>query len=491
MKYVSYILIFMLIALPVTAMPRKYQEVVVTNISHQQIIRLTQEGLIIDNIYKNTAHLFLSSDQFRILDAMGLDYAVKQAPSLRDRDNYPSFDEITVRLKNLAKNHPDICQLYNIGLSVENHPLWFVKISDNVTHEEDEPEVKYISSMHGDEPLGMFFCLNFMDRLLENYGKDERMTNFVNTMEIWVMPLMNPDGYVHHQRENRQGYDLNREFPDRVDDNNNTTSGRPIEVQHVMNLEFKHSSILSANLHGGTMVVNYPYDSDFNPSARYSATPDDTLFREMALSYSLNNPSMKNSTDFDLGITNGVDWYFVYGGMQDWSYVWMGCMEVTIELWDDKWPPYSQIPDLWMDNQASMFKYIEWALKGVRGLVTDKIRGIPLKATVCVKNIDFNVYTDPDVGDYHRILLPGTYDIQYSAPGYISKTIKSVQVTDGDAIRVDVQLMPMEPVFELSDIIRMLRGLSGFVEHVSFLDIDQDEHFNLADVICGIRVVSD
>jgi hypothetical protein len=87
-----------------------------------------------------------------------------------------------------------------------------------------------------------------------------------------------------------------------------------------------------------------------------------------------------------------------------------------------------------------MLAYIETCLIGVRGLVTDEARRQPLAATVSVVGRDLVVSTDPDVGDYHRMLLPGTYDFVVEAEGYDPLTLTDVVVNEGPATRVDVVL---------------------------------------------------
>lgn len=52
------------------------------------------------------------------------------------------------------------------------------------------------------------------------------------------------------------------------------------------------------------------------------------------------------------------------------------------------------------------------------------------------------VFTDPDVGDYHRMLLPGTYNLIFNVPGYVPRSAKNITVTDGFVVRVDVELIP-------------------------------------------------
>ncbi len=396
----------------------------------------------VDGVWGSTARAYVLEDRLEEMKALGFDVTVVPRVSPNMTRAYHSYSTLTSELQAIAAANPTICELHDIGNSVQGRKLWFMKISDNVSVEEDEPEFKYISTMHGDEPVGMEMCMYLINLLVDDYGTDPQITNLVDNVEIWIMPLMNPDGYSNQSRYNAQGYDLNREFPDRVSDPNNSTSGRPAEVRHVMNWAFGKSSVLSANFHTGALVVNYPYDSDPNPWSNYSATPDDALIIEQSLTYSELNSPMYNSWYFNDGIVNGVEWYMIYGGMQDWNYVWMGCNEVTVELSDNKWPSSGQLPGYWNDNRDSMLAYMELCLEGVRGVVTDSVTGAPVDATVRAVGINHDVYTDPDVGDYHRMLLPGTYSMRFTADGYETQTISSVSVGSGAATRLDVQLVP-------------------------------------------------
>ena len=151
-------------------------------------------------------------------------------------------------------------------------------------------------------------------------------------------------------------------------------AGRQPEVAHVMQWTAENSFVLSANLHTGSLVVNYPYDDDNNlPSGADAPSPDDALFEELAHRYAVHNPPMYNSVVFEGGITNGCAWYTIDGGLQDWSYRYVGCMDVTLELSNTKWPAASTLPGYWEDNEASMLAYLESVHIGVRGLVRDRV----------------------------------------------------------------------------------------------------------------------
>lgn len=349
---------------------------------------------------------------------------------------YPTYDQLTLFLERMVEEHPDLCRLESIGQSVQGRELWFLKITDNPDVEEDEPEFKYISTMHGNEALGTPLMLNLIGLLLGEYSTDERIRGLVDETEIWIMPLMNPDGFSRNprRRTNANGVDLNRNFPDPITDPVNSPNGRQPETQAVMAFGAAQASNLSANIHTGALVVNYPFDSQF------AVTPDDDLFQAISLTYSSNNPPMFASPEFPNGITLGAEWYVVHGGMQDWNYVWLGCNEVTLELSNEFQPPTAELLQFWDDNRESMLAYMEQVHRGVRGLVTDARSGLPLAATIRVEGRDHSVFTDPDVGDYHRMLLPGTYTLTFQAEGFRTKTIPDVEVGPEAATRLDAAL---------------------------------------------------
>lgn len=361
-----------------------------------------------------------------------------------DRSSYRTYPQITQLLQQWATTYPAIARVVNLGNSFQGRAIWALNISDNVGVAEDEPRFKYVSTMHGDEWTGNEMCLYLIEHLLSNYGADPRITNLINEIDIWIVPVMNPDGYVNTTRTNSQGIDLNRNFPEGFNGEPNTTAGRAVETGVIMNWTMAYPTTLSANLHTGALVVNYPYDNDGKGSV-YSASPDDDVFIYLSEEYARNNPPMWASSSFFHGITNGAAWYSITGGMQDWHYRYLGGFEVTIELSSVKRPTASLLPQYWLENRESMLRYMELSLIGVRGIVTAANTGAPLAATIAVVGRNRPVFTDPVVGNYHRLLLPGQYTLRFSAPGYDTLFLP-VTVDAGPAKRLDVALAP-EPAF--------------------------------------------
>ena len=421
----------------------------------------------IDNVVHDTVYAYANGREWN--DFLKLGYRVielqhpgsqyqhemSNAPAgVMDWDTYPTYQGYLAMMRQYAAAYPAICRLDTIGVSVQGRQLLALKISDSVTIHEDEPEFFYTSTMHGDETVGYVLLLRLADYLLTNYNQPttegERVTNLVNNMEIWINPLFNPDGTYrlggdttvnNARRWNANGVDLNRDFPDRIDDTSNTTTGRQAETQAMMRWTKTHNFTLSANFHGGSQVVNYPFDNGA-PSGSYSMCPDDAWFIHLSRTYATPNPDLMTG-GFTNGITNGCAWYAIFGGRQDWMYWWNGGREVTIELYDTKNPPGSLLPQRWTNNKESFLAFMEDALKGVRGIVTDAATHEPLRARIDGQGIaNVPVFSDSSVGDYHRLLLQGTYTLIASAPGYHPDTVQSVVVNDSIATRLNIALQP-------------------------------------------------
>lgn len=286
-----------------------------------------------------------------------------------------------------------------------------MKISDNVAIDEVEPELKYISSMHGDEIVGRELMQFYIRDLLEGYGKDKRITDLVNNTELYIMPSMNPDGSLRKQRANAANYDLNRNFPNWKDAVSNTANRQP-ETVAVMNYQASRQFALSANFHGGSVVVNYPWDST---KVRH---PFDSLLQDLSVKYARENAPMYRSREFNQGITNGADWYVVHGGMQDWSYVFYNDLQVTIELSQTKYPRYSEIPEFYKDNKESLMVFAEAIHQGAGFKLPSKENG-----TVKIKKLMTNGMKK-DLGSYgfrggefFKVLDVGSYEFTVSAGG--------------------------------------------------------------------------
>ena len=351
-------------------------------------------------------------------------------------EEYHNYNELTTFMQDIANQYPDITKLESIGQSVQGRELWVMEISDNPGVNEIEPEFKYVANMHGDETVGRELSLYLIEWLVDGYGSDPRATDLIDNTDIFIMPTMNPDGFEMGQRYNANYVDLNRDFPDQFTDPNNSLSDREPETRAVMEWTWNHHFVLSANMHTGALVANYPFDGP--NSGVYSAAPDDDLFVHLSLIYADAHPNMA-SGGFSNGITNGAQWYAIFGGMQDWNYLWEGDCDITLEQNNVKWPSSNQLPGLWNDHREPMIAYMEAVHNGIRGVVTKVETGEPLVANISVQGIDHDITPDPENGDYYRLLTPGTYAITAQAFGYLSQS-ETVTVPQNGNVEFDFQL---------------------------------------------------
>jgi len=427
----SNIIIF-IILLGIGHFEKRMVEISFSNLS--QLDALVQINIDLDHYRTNhNVHGFVTDEEYNQISNMG--FGITDIPNqaklyfqqltsnnhdLRDpMRSYHNYDELTDFLQEINSQYPNITNLLSIGQSVEGRELWVLEVSDNPGVNELEPEFKYIANMHGDETVGRELSLFLIEWLVQEYGTNQRATDLVNNTSIFIMPSMNPDGFESGDRYNANGVDLNRDFPDQFDDPNNSINGRQPETRAMMEWTWNHNFVLSANMHTGALVANYPYDGP--NSGTYSAAPDDDLFIQLARCYADAHPNME-SGGFNNGITNGAEWYAVFGGMQDWNYVWESDFEITLEQNETKWPNSDQLPGLWEEHREPMIAYIEQVHKGVRGVVLDSESSMPLNATILVEGIDHIVFTDSENGDYYRLLTPGTYTITAQSFSYVSES---------------------------------------------------------------------
>uniref|UniRef100_A0A8C8WKF8 Carboxypeptidase Z n=1 Tax=Panthera leo TaxID=9689 RepID=A0A8C8WKF8_PANLE len=346
-----------------------------------------------------------------------------------------------------------------------------------------EPEVKLIGNIHGNEVAGREMLIYLAQYLCSEYLLGSpRIQRLLNTTRIHLLPSMNPDGYEvaaaegagyngwTSGRQNAQNLDLNRNFPDltseyyRLEASGSIRSSRiPIpqhywwgkvapETKAIIKWMRTTPFVLSASLHGGDLVVSYPFDlSKHSQEEKFSPTPDEKMFKLLARAYADVHPMMMDRSENRCGgnflkrgsIINGADWYSFTGGMSDFNYLHSNCFEVTVELGCVKFPPEEALYTIWQHNKEPLLNFVEMVHRGIKGVVMDKF-GKPVKnARILVKGIRHDITTAPD-GDYWRLLPPGSHIVIAQAPGY-SKVIKKVTIPARmkRAGRVDFILQPL------------------------------------------------
>ncbi|XP_036066732.1 carboxypeptidase Z isoform X3 [Oryzias melastigma] len=410
-------------------------------------------------------------------------------PSTIIQFTYTSNSQMYSLLKRTAAKCSHISHVYSIGRSTEGRDLLVIEFTNKPgQHELLEPEIKLVGNMHGNEVLGRQLLIYLAQYLCSEYNLgNQRIQTIINSTRIHILASMNPDGYelassevednneqdLHNQeghllngwtngRSNAQNIDLNRNFPDLTSVFYRNRRSRHYRTDHipipdgywfgkvapetyaVMKWIRSLPFVQSASLHGGELVVSYPFDfSRHSQEERmFSPTPDEQAFKQLARTYADAHATMSNNDTERCGAS-----FYRNRGMSDFNYLHTNCMEITVELGCDKFPPEAELYPEWKRNKEALLSFLESVHRGIKGEVKDTAGNGIKGATVSVRGIRKDVTTAED-GDYWRLLNPGTYILTATAKGY-SKVSKRVHLPHrmNKAGRVDFVLVkePVEP----------------------------------------------
>ena len=460
-----------------------------------QLDRLSKIISLDHKIEKTTAYAYANKKQFENFLKENIEFKLINNQvsfdniSKNNWDYYPTYNQYVDMMYAFADSFPNICKVHSLGTLNSGREILIVNISDNVGQKENEPSFLYTSSMHGDELTGYVLMLRFIDDILNNYNTNNRITYLVNEIDIWINPLANPDGaYAGGNsnvwgatRSNANFIDLNRNFPDPQDGPHPDGNPWQEETLIFMGLSDTINFNLSSNLHTGSVVANYPWDT------WSQLTADDSWWQHVCNEYADTCQFYGTGnyfTNYNDGIINGYDWYEVDGGRQDYMNYYKHCREFTLELSNDKTPNPQELPSFWNATHPSFYNYMEQSLYGLRGIITDSVTGLPIKARVEIANHDVDsshVYSSLPIGNYHRYIYQGNYSFTFSKSGYHSKTINA-SILNNNTTYLNVQLVPINFVnieeIDLSEKITKSIDLHGRKSQNQLNKIKIDVHEN-------------
>ncbi len=238
----------------------RYSTVGITDEDYKTLIEDNSHGLAIDHFHKTENLLLefvLSEDELTVLNDLGISYEViikdyqQHFKKLVDESanrrsvscglinfdsgnmgGYHTYGEMVSHITAMSELYSDYVTVSEIGKSIEDRPIFAVKISDNpeVNESESEGVVYFEALTHAREPMSLEATLYYMWWLLENIESDDEVRYLVNNREIYFVPIVNPDGYVYNEqtnpnggglwRKNRRnagngcwGVDINRNYP--------------------------------------------------------------------------------------------------------------------------------------------------------------------------------------------------------------------------------------------------------------------------------------
>ncbi|MFC4012991.1 M14 family metallopeptidase, partial [Nonomuraea purpurea] len=304
---------------------------------------------------------------------------------------YHNFAEMTSEINSLVAANPGIMSQTTYGTSYEGRPLRLVKISDNVGSDENEVEVLFTAHQHAREHLTVEMALYIMHLLADNYGTDARITNLVNTREIWIMPDLNPDGGEYDiatgsyrsWRKNRQpnsgsssvGTDLNRNWAYNWGCCNGSSGSTSSETYRGASAESAPEVKAAANwvrsrVVGG--VQQLKSHIDWHTYSELILWPYGYTFNDTAPGLTQDDRDAHATLGQNMAATNGYtpeqasDLYITDGTIDDWMWGVYKIFSFTFEMYPTGsnpgfYPPDEQIVPQTTRNREAVLRFLEYS----------------------------------------------------------------------------------------------------------------------------------
>jgi hypothetical protein len=363
--------------------------------------------------------------------------------------SYKNPEMVEALLRAYQAKYPSISTMFEVGRSHQGRPIWALKISDNPDKSEGEPSVLLHGGTHASELLAIEYPLDAAAQLLERHGRDKTATNWVEGLEIFVVPLVNPDGNHLFVEESRfatrkngrdsnldgfhdpfEGVDLARNYPfgwGRVGSSGIRTSeyyrgphgGSEPETIAIMELADKQHFTAAISFHTvGTAIF-----TTYNTAGTKEPDPDVAFIVAMEMAGEADTQASGRA--FAVKETG----YPVAGSDQDWLMHEHGTLAYVLEGSHHN-PPMSVRTRSVALGRKAWETLLERVLAGARisGHVADAA-GKPVVAEVAIEEVQLRAEerwtTRAMDGRFDRILVaPGTYTLTVRAKGYVPVTKK-------------------------------------------------------------------
>ena len=321
----------------------------------------------------------VSQEMADTLAARGVDYVLEEAdvyaaweaaqtkPRAIPFVDYHDLGAVEAALQRMASQHPDLAALEVIGQSLQGRDIYALRLSDDAgTIDLAEPAVLVIGCHHAREWISVEVPLYFADYLLDNYGQVGAVTRLLNYSEVWIVPVLNPDGFQYSWttdrwwRKNRRdngdgtwGVDINRNYgymfggDGASDDPSAETYHGPGAfsepetgaLRDLMNgTTFGRTFVGGLSYHNYSQVILFPWGYTTDPVANFDEY--DAISGYMA---DLINASHSDPQYDYLAGQAAATLYNTNGDFTDWAQGELGVMAMTVEV-RPSGPPYFELP---------------------------------------------------------------------------------------------------------------------------------------------------
>jgi murein tripeptide amidase MpaA len=350
------VLAVLLVALPGRPAPQENGRII--SVARQDLETARLGRLTLDALMEKEGrvHIIAGPAEIEALAARRIAYAFEpdRRPVLSADGGingaYHTTLEMETDLRLLERDHPGLARVVEIGRSLEGRSLQALKISDNAAENESEAAVLVLGCHHAREWISVEVPYLVGRHLLESYDVDPEVRGLVDSAEIWIVPIVNPDGLeysVHvyrYWRKNRRanadgtfGVDINRNYGYRWGTDDAGSSGVPAsevyrgqapfsepETAAVRDLCLGRDVRAVVSYHSYSQVILYPWGYTTAPA------PREAELRTVAEALSGLMAGV-SGTVYGFGQASSA-LYTTNGDTTDWTYSLAGAPSYTIEL---------------------------------------------------------------------------------------------------------------------------------------------------------------
>ncbi len=401
--------------------------------SHNEVYQLARlADLSITDAQKEFVTAIASDEAIEKLRSLGYRVTVLVADARKqaalDLATYYTYAEVCSIVRLLAEQYPHICQPETLGLSAGGRWIPAVKVTNQPRQATGRPRIRLIGAHHGNEKISTEITLSFLQYLCSAYELDPAATRIVNEREVWIIPILNPDGHISNSRYNAAGRDLNRDYGYEWQSYSEPYS-QP-ETRALFSHSETHIPTLEFAYHSTAAYVNYLWDN--HPAD----PPDSAWIISLSRRYA---DSTYGSTTTRLTPINGYNWYEVHGSCQDCTFGAFGGLAWTIETALPSTRP--RIDSICLVNRRALVDFCLLAGYGISGFVYDSVTGQPVFARVeFLSPWRWTTYTNMPAGDFHKMLAPGEYSLRVWSSGYEPRTLTGIVVTGETPVVLNIPL---------------------------------------------------
>jgi carboxypeptidase T len=340
-------------------------------------------------------HVVLQADEAQAarLEAMG--YSVEQLQMTetylsdfateRAITGYHTVQTLEQDMRRLAQDNPEIVELHEIGRSVEGRPLWALRIGER---RGSARKVAFLGCHHAREWISVEVPFRLAEHLIDNASTDP-VQSWLQRGEVWVAPMVNPDGHEHtrtqdrlwrkNRRRNRDGsigVDPNRNYGYMWGTLNiNTSSHVPSDETYVGPRAFSEPEVravrdlVARQLFGGVLTYHSYSQLILYPWGYTSgAIPDETDLTEVRNLAEDMERLIQGVHGRTYTAQQASQLYPTAGDTVDWTYGEYDVASFTIELRPASALeggfilPASQIEPCWQENRPAALEFVRHVL---------------------------------------------------------------------------------------------------------------------------------